>query len=196
MLNRVAAGKPTTSDEYLSSPNVFYLLFDRIVNEDGGDRPLVLRVRGWCLNGQQDTAWRDLLHRYVESRTPGKYNLQLHPPVGYDDDIVVNTLGNLDFADVKVLEVRIHGLGIDEKFAVEWVMVPADNVRPVQGRTTALPWVRNARPSRLTSAADVLPDTGTLRELLPDHDVETLVEMLQVEILLNEVADPGEKPDQ
>lgn len=137
-----------------------------------------------------------LVHDAVEQEVEDVGRGQVHPPVGYDDDIVVNTLGNLDFADVKVLEVRIHGLGIDEEFSVEWVMAPADTVRPVEGRTTTQPWVRNARPSRLTSAADVLPDTGTLRELLPDHDVETLVEMLQVEILLEEVADPEEEADQ
>lgn len=98
---RVADGRTITSDEYLSSPNVFYLLFDRVVGDDGTLGPLVLRVRGWCLDGKEDTAWRDLVQRCCASRTPGKYNLQLHPPVGYDDDIVVNTLGNLDFANVK-----------------------------------------------------------------------------------------------
>lgn len=178
---RVEAGKLTTSDEYLASPNVFYLLFDRIVHADGSDRPLVLRVRGWCLDGQEDAAWRNLLEDYVESRIPGKYNLQLHPPVGYDDNVVVNTLGNLDFSEVKVFEARIHGLGVDDDFLIEWTHPPAGEIRPVRGRTIAMPYVRNARPSRLTSAADLLPDLDTLRELLPDYDVDALVEMLRLE---------------
>jgi len=47
---RQAKGKPTKSQSFLSSPNVFYLLFDRLVpDEPTGDEPLVLRVRGWCL---------------------------------------------------------------------------------------------------------------------------------------------------
>lgn len=184
---RLAAGKPTTSAEYLASPNIFYLLFDRVVNDDGTDIPLILRVRAWCLDAQADIAWRELVTRYVESRTPGKYNLQLHPPVGYDDDIVVNTLGNLDFAEVKVLEARVHGLGADEEFRVEWIVAPAEQLRPVRGRAVAQLWVRNERPSRLTTAADVLPDTDTLRDLVPEHDVEKLVQMLQTEILLEDV---------
>jgi hypothetical protein len=192
---RVEAGRPTTSEEYLSSPYVFYLLFDRVVDDAGKDLPLILRVRAWCLDGQADGAWRDLVMRYLESRTPGKYNLQLHPPVGYDDDIVVNTLGNLDFADVKVLEARLHGLGADEDFRIEWIVAPAEQTRPVVGRTAPQPWVRNGRPSRLTSAADVLPDTDTLRELLPEHDVEALVQMLQTEILLEEVEDLDDDED-
>src|SRR6201999_697896 len=114
-------------------------------------------------------------------------NLQLHPPVGYDDDIVVNTLGNLDFADVKVLEARIHGLGADEEFHVEWVVRPPDTLRPTQGRSRALPYMKNARPSRLASAAEVLPDTDTLRELLPDHDVDALVRILQIEVRIEEI---------
>lgn len=184
---RIADDRVTTSEEYLACPNIFYLLFDRVVEPDGSMGPLVLRVRGWCLDGQEDAPWRDLVERYCASRTSGKYNLQLHPPVGYDDDVVVNTLGNLDFADVKVLEARIHGLGADEQFYVDWVQAPPGEVRPVTGRTVALPYVKNARPSRLGSAADVLPDTNTLRELLPDHDVDALLRLLQIEVRIEEI---------
>lgn len=184
---RTAAGRLSTSGEYLASPNVFYLLFDRVVDPDQPDLPLILRIRGWCLDGQADDGWRDLVTRYVATRTPGKYNLQLHPPVGYDDDIVVNTLGNLDFGEVKTLEARIHGFGADEEFYVEWVMRPPDQLRPTLGRSRALPYVRNARPSRLGSAAEVLPDTETLRELLPGHDVDALVRLLQIEVRIEEL---------
>jgi MamI restriction endonuclease len=184
---RVAEGRSTTSGAYLSSPSVFYLLFDRVVDADGGASPLVLRVRGWCLDGQADEAWRDLVMRWVKSRTPTKYNLQLHPPVGYDDNIVVNTLGNLDFSEIKVFEARIHGLGVDEAYGVEWVLPPPEQLRPIGGRCGPLPYERNQRPSRLMSAADVLPDTGTLRELLPDHDVDALVRLLQIEVRIEEI---------
>lgn len=184
---RAAGGRTTTSDEYLASPNLFYLLFDRVVEEDGTTGPLVLRVRGWCLDGQQDEGWRDLIMRYCATRTPGKYNLQLHPPVGYDDDIVVNTMGNLDFSNVKVFEARIHGLGADEQFYVDWVQAAPDDVRPVVGRSVPMPYIRNVRPSRLLPAADVLPDTETLRDLLPDHDVNALVRLLQIEVRIEEI---------
>ncbi|MCY4495353.1 MAG: hypothetical protein OXB92_16025 [Acidimicrobiaceae bacterium] len=106
----------------------------------------------------------------------------LHPPVGYDDNLVVNTLGNLDFRNVKVLEARIHGLGTDDDFSVEWIHPPLEKIRPVQGRAIAMPYVKNVRPSRLTSAAELLPNVDTLRELLPAHDVDALVETLRVEV--------------
>lgn len=86
-----------------------------------------------------------------------------------------------------MFEARIHGLGADEQFYVNWVRPPPDEVRPVAGRTVALPYLKNARPSRLGSAADVLPDTQSLRELLPDHDVDMLVRLLQIEVRIEEV---------
>ena len=189
---RRAKGQPTKSDGFLSSPNVFYLLFDRLVPDEAAVRPLVLRVRGWCLDAQQDEAWRDLLTRFLESRSGRKYNLQLHPPVGYDDDLVVNTLGNLNFGNVKVLEAQIHGLGADETFHVEWPMVPAEEIRPVQGRSVPLPY-KKSRPSRLSGAADMLPDIPTLEELLPGHDVAALVGLLEIEARIEE-SDVDEEP--
>jgi len=92
----------------------------------------------------------------------------------------VNELGNLDFSKVKVLEAQIHGLGADEEFRVDWPLLPPKAVRPVQGRTIALPYEKS-RPSRLSSAADVLPDIRTLEELLPGHDVQALVRLLEIE---------------
>lgn len=186
-------GRSTVSDEYLASPNVFYLLFDRVVNDPATD-DLILRVRGWCLDGQEDHAWRDLVTRYLGTRTGNKYNLQLHPPVGWDDDIVVNTLGNLNFADVKVFEARIHGLASESDFRIEWTQHPPARIRPMRGRTHSMPWVRNQRPSRLSGAADVLPDVATLRELLPGHDVDALVSLLQIEarLIAEEVAEDGQ----
>lgn len=180
---RKRKGQPTLSEQYLASPNLFYLLFDRVVTSDATSENLILRVRGWCLDGQKDTAWRDLIQRYADSKTPGKYNLQLHPPVGWDDDIAVNTLGNLDLADVKVFETRIHGLTDDREYRFEWVLEPPVVIRPVTGRSKSLPWVRNERPSRLSGAADVLPNIDTLRELLPGYDVDALVHFLRVETL-------------
>ncbi|MGH3850826.1 MAG: MamI family restriction endonuclease, partial [Pseudonocardiaceae bacterium] len=169
-------GLPTISDEYLASPTVFYLLFDRVVDEDAG--ALVLRVRAWCLDGPADAAWRDLLIRYVAQRGVSQYNLQLHPPVGYDDDLVVNTLGNLDFAEVKVLDARISGLADPGDFRIEWKLAPTFPVRPVRGRSIARPYERDkGRASRLAVAADVVPDMAVLVELLPELGPERIAQL-------------------
>lgn len=166
---------PTWS-EYLAVPTAFYLLFDRVVTRPANDNGVVLRVRAWCIDAQQDAAWRDLLTDFVEQRTGRQYNLQLHPPVGYDDDLVVNMLGNLDFTDVKILEARIFGLADASEFRVEWALKPPDVIRPILGRTRPLPYTRDRdRPSRLSVAADVLPNLDTLAELLPELGVEKLV---------------------
>jgi hypothetical protein len=192
-------GRRTKSESFLSSPNVFYLLFDRLVPDEPGRTPLVLRVRGWCLDAQEDDAWREVLYRFLDSRKGRKYNLQLHPPVGYDDDLVVNQLGNLDFGDVKVFEAQIHGLGKHEEFHVEWPMRPPDEVRPVRGRSVGIPYEKS-RPSRLSSAADVLPDIPTLEALLPGHDVAALVGLLEIETRVEEAevdaADDEEPADE
>ncbi len=180
-------GLPTLSEIILSSPNIFYLLFDRLVPNEGAKQPLVLRVRGWCLDAQKDGAWRELINRFLDSRGAEKYNLQLHPPVGYDDDLVVNELGNLDLAKVKVFEAQIHGLGPGEKFLVEWPVKPPDVIRPVNGISVAKPYKKD-RPSRLSSAEDVLPDIETLKTLLPGHDVGAFVNLLKEETRLEESA--------
>jgi hypothetical protein len=170
--SRRKKGEPTFSEVYLAAPTLFYLLFDRI--EEEGSKVLVLRVRAWCINAQQDTGWRTLVTTFVDGRTPSRYNLQLHPPVGYDDDLVVNTLGgNLDFANVKVLEARIYGAGAADEFRVEWVQLPPEQPRPPEGRTVALEYVRdNERVSRLSLAADVEIDWAPIRELLPTWEAE------------------------
>ncbi len=191
--------RQTKSESFLSSPNIFYLLFDRLVPDEAGPAPLVLRVRGWCLDAQEDSSWREVLYLFLDSRTGRKYNLQLHPPVGYDDDLVVNQLGNLDFGEVKVFEAQIHGLGEQEEFHVEWPMTPPDEVRPVQGRSVGFPYEKS-RPSRLSSAADVLPDIPTLEALLPGQDVAALVGLLEIETRVEEAevdadADDEEPPD-
>lgn len=159
--------------DYLGAPNVFYLLFDRVEGAD--DEELVLRVRAWCIDAQEDEAWRNLFIRYVKQRGSSQYNLQLHPPVGYDDDVVVNTLGNLDFTDVKVLDTRMRGLLRQEEFRIHWTLEPPESVRPVGGRSRALPYGgRGARPSRLTTAAEMAVDMDVLADLVPGVDLDAV----------------------
>jgi hypothetical protein len=189
---RRAKGLQPVWQDYLDAPNAFYLLFDRVF-EGVGENELVLRVRAWCVDCQNDAAWRSLIETFLAQRSERQYNLQLHPPVGYDDSIVVDTLGNLDMAEIKMLEARIFGIGRGSgEFRVEWLQEPPDPARPVEGRCRALPYGgRSDRPSRLNTAADVLPDTETLRELLPDVDVDAVIAALREE--MQAPADPDIK---
>lgn len=190
--NRRAKGLPTVWEEYLAAPNAFYLLFDRVMDSSTAKR--TLRVRGWCIDSQRDDAWRKLLLDFVRSRgTTNKKNLQLHPPVSYDDSIVVNELGNLDFAEVLVFEARIRGLDTtDGEFSIDWVQKPPPEVRPVSGRSKPLAYGgRGTRPSRLNAPADVLPDLAVLQELLPDVDLGPAMAVLRTQppILAEEIED-------
>lgn len=169
---------------YLSAPYVFYLLFDRVRDPQLGST-VILRVRAWCVAAQQDIAWRDLLTRFIEGRAPKQYNLQLHPPVGYDDSIVVNTLGNLDMSPVKMLEARMTGLNVEDTFAIEWVQPPPATPYPITGRCLALDYGgRGARPSRLNTAADVAPDFAAIARLLPSVDIDVLREATSADAVI------------
>lgn len=158
-------GKPTVGEEYLSVPYVFYLLADRSAADERV--PRAIRIRGWLIDAKRDAAWRALLTTYLESRTGTQYNLQLHPPVGWDDDIVVNTLGNLNFANVLVFDARVVR-GREGSVSVEWQVPLPGSVYPVTGRTEAESYGgRGARPSRLTDAGDLVADIEVLPRLFP-----------------------------
>lgn len=162
---RISDGKPTAGEEYLESPFLFYLLADRSASDKRV--PRAIRIRGWLLDAQKDTAWRNLLQTYLDQRPAGQYNLQLHPPVGWDDDIVVNTLGNLDFADVLVFDASVVR-ATDGTVTVEWTRPLQDNLLPFSGRTKPLPYGgRGDRPSRLTDASDLVADIATVPRLFP-----------------------------
>lgn len=180
--SRRKKNEPTFSEMYLGAPTLFYLLFDRFEEEQS--KELVLRVRAWSIDAQKDKAWRNLVKTFVDTRTASRYNLQLHPPVGYDDDMVINTLGgNLDFADVKVLEARIYGAGGTAEFRVEWVQTPPEVARPTTGCTVAYEYKRDpGRSSRLSLAADVAIDWTPIRELLPDWETTKFVELFAAEL--------------
>lgn len=151
-------------EAYLASPLVFYVLFDRPGDPDDHR----LRIRAWCVDGQRDAAWRDLVERFVDERGPRQYNMQLHPPVGYDDDIVVNTLGNLDFAACRVLEVRFAIPAPGERLQLDWIQPPSDAFR--SGSASAVPYGgRGDRPSRIEGIeGHELEGEEVLRSLFPD----------------------------
>lgn len=148
---------------YLTAPVIFYVLFDRAEDRDR------LRIRAWRVLGLQDVAWRDLVQRFVEQRGPKQYNLQLHPPVGYDDDVVVNTLGCLDFADTKVFDVDfLEPLKPESRLELRWNLRPRDAL--ADGQTKARRYAgRGQRPSRLEDEfGHVLPDQLVVQSLFPE----------------------------
>lgn len=165
--DREKKGKDLASDEYLESPYLFYLLADRSASDT--NVPRAIRIRGWLIDAQKDRDWRALLLRYQDQKAEGQYNLQLHPPVAYDDDIVVNTLGNLDFAEVLVFDARVLRSAEDASPTVHWVKPLEDDVVPQMGRTRAIAYGgRGARPSRLTGASDLVADIAVVAHLFPD----------------------------
>lgn len=158
--------QPTTWEQYLECPTIFYLLVDRVVSDSDEDGHPI-RIRTWCLDAQEDKAWRDLILRFAATRTASQYNLQLHPPVGYDDNIVVNTIGNLDMTEVLQFDVRVDLSAENAEKAISWKKRPDFPLLPVRGRTKALPYVANVRPSRLTGSVDLVADLATLPALFP-----------------------------
>ena len=164
--DRMQKGKGLASDEYLDSPYLFYLLVDRSASDN--NRPKAIRIRGWLLDAQADVDWRDLLARYQNEKVEKQYNLQLHPPVAYDDNVVVNTLGNLDFSEVLVFDARVRHSAESASPTVEWVKPLENDVVPQMGRTRAVPYGgRGSRPSRLTGASDLVADIAVVAHLFP-----------------------------
>lgn len=158
---------PTAWEQYLACPTIVYILVDRVAAPQGSS-PRDIRIRTWCVDAQNDTAWRDLLHVYVENREGDRYNYQLHPPVGYDDDIVVNTLGNLDFSEVLVFDARVQLAANPAASTITWTKRPIFPVTPILGRVKPRRYGETARPSNLMGSVDVVPDTGTLPGLFPE----------------------------
>lgn len=187
---RRARGLPTNSEVYLASPHLFYLLVDRPV---GGhiDGPVPFRIRAWCLDAQLDSAWRDLVSRYVAQRSGDQYNLQLHPPVGYDDDIVVNTLGNLDFAEILLFDARLY---LTDRLlpTVAWHKALTDGYLPISGRTKALRYGDPMRPSNLTDAGDLVADATVIAELFPELGAAKVEKLVRVTADELEHADDGD----
>jgi hypothetical protein len=176
-VKRRAKGLPTASEVYLASPHMFYLLVDRPLEDGHGDAPVPFRIRAWCVDAQKDLAWRDLLTRYVAQRGPSQYNLQLHPPVGYDDDIVVNTLGNLDFSQILLFDARLS-LNDRTRPTVTWRKPLSGQIIPVYGRTVALPYGEPMRPSNLTAASDLVADARVISSLFPGLNLAIPIETI------------------
>ena len=108
-----------------------------------------------------------MFETYQRMKDGNTYNFQLHPPVGYDDDLVVNTLGNLDFSDVLIFDARVERTR-EGGSRVRWVReLPTDAV-PTVGATRQLPYGgRGERPTQSTDVDDLVADITVVADLFP-----------------------------
>jgi len=163
---RREAEEPTKSDQYLAAPWLFYVLFDRVWDSDANSFTNLFRVRAWAVAVQHDDAWRTLIHRYLEWRKGTSYNLQLHPPVGYDQSLVVNKLGNLDLSDALVLDVRFPPASSPEAFKPQWVVEPPDRLVAEQaGRAVLRDYEEKVMPARPEPDEDYFAGLTSLENL-------------------------------
>lgn len=159
-------GEKTNSERYLEAPYLVYLLADRTASAKK-DAPPELRIRTWCVNVQKDKAWRELVEKYNKTKKGETYNLQLHPPVGYDDNLVTNKAGNLDFTDILVLDYRIV-VETDGGYSTYWEVEPSDSLFPISGETKAVESVKRKRRTKThTAASDLVSDITVLPDRFP-----------------------------
>jgi MamI restriction endonuclease len=195
-LKREEKGVTTKGQIYLNeTPCVFYVLFDR-VHDEAGAPTSQLRVRGWCINARTDKAWRSLFSRYLEARKGNTYNLQLHPPVGYDDSLVVNEMGNLDMAKALVLDVRFELPESGEAIDADWQVAEFDIPRGFKSDSVALEFVsRGARPSRLEDGLEGLTNLENLQLRIQDEDAPTAANESGVSVAVADASALEELPD-
>ncbi len=195
-LTRKAKGTKTKGEIYLDeTPFVFYVLFDRVHNETGVPTSQ-LRVRGWCINARTDEAWRSLFSRYLDAREGNTYNLQLHPPVGYDDSVVVNEMGNLDMARALVLDVRFELPEPGDAINADWQIVEFDIPRDFKSDSVALEFVSSgARPSRLEDGLEGLTNLENLQLGFQDEDAPTAASESGVSVAVADASSLDELPD-
>lgn len=164
--NKRDKGVKTTSEKYLEAPYLIYVLADWAAVADNDASP-ELRIRTWCVDAQQDTAWRELVEKYNRDKRGKTHNLQLHPPVGYDDNLVTNKTGNLDFTDVLVLDYRI-AIDTDGGYSKYWKVKPPSNLFPIKGRTQPVTSVKRKRQTKThTAVADLVADVSVLPDRFP-----------------------------
>ncbi len=133
-------------------------LFDRVYDE-GGAPTNKLRVRAWCVEASVDEAWRTVIIRFLDQREGNRYNLQLHPPIGYDDDLVVNQLGNLDFASTLVLDVRFILTAVGGLGQLDWRSARLEPNERAGGRAVLSEYALNLdRASRLEALDELRAD--------------------------------------
>ncbi|WP_159083139.1 MamI family restriction endonuclease [Streptomyces sp. P3] len=189
---QIENGREERWRKYLNSPYLFYVLVDRPFTAGGKSGGVPIRIRAWCIDAQEDESWRSLILKFVESRSGRTYNFQLHPPVGHDDDLVVNTLGNLDFREVLVFDARLY-VRPDGQHKLEWHKELPSEVLGIRGRTVALEYERQpSRATRLTETSDIVADVAMVPQLFASVFAEAQVEAVEEALK----ADMGSSSDQ
>ncbi|MFC8021772.1 MamI family restriction endonuclease [[Kitasatospora] papulosa] len=183
---QIENGREERWKKYLSSPYLFYVLVDRPFTASGKSGDVPIRIRAWCVDGQEDESWRSLIIKFVESRNGRTYNFQLHPPVGHDDDLVVNTLGNLDFRDVLVFDARLS-VRPDGQHELEWHKELPVEVLGIRGRTVAMEYERQPnRATRLTETSDIVANVAMVPQLFAsvfaEKEVDAVEEALKADM--------------
>lgn len=159
-------GEKTNSEKYLEAPFLFYLLVDRASPKEK-DAPPETRIRAWCVDVQQDQAWRTLVTKYNREKKDSTYNLQLHPPVGYNDDLVTNNITNLDFTDILLFDYRIafQSDGSEKHY---WNVELSESAFPIKGRTKIVENVDRSKQRKTdTTAEDLVADIAVLPDRFP-----------------------------
>jgi len=164
--NRRSRGLKPAWEEYLAAPYFFYLLFDRPFAD--GSALEETRIRSWLIDAQRDKPWRDLVCHFASQRKVGQYNLQLHPPVGYDDSVVVNTLGNLNFAERLCFDVRVLA-GPGNTTAYNWI-TPLGLPDELSSSRALNYGGRRSRPTRIEGLPTPTSDLSRLQQLIPEFD--------------------------
>ena len=127
-----------------------------------------------------------LLLKFAKTRRQKQYNLQLHPPVGDDDNLVINTLGNLDFSNNLVFDARIETTALSSAPHVRWKRPLPIDIKGEIGRTMAIPYGSISRRTTLSRSADlVLPTTqlsSLFRGVVDLHEAEQLTAATEEEL--------------
>jgi hypothetical protein len=204
---RRVAKKKTKSDIYLGkTPFIFYVLFDRVY--DGVGNPTsTLRVRGWCVNARTDEGWRSLIGKFLQAReeehlkppegkrVKKRHNLQLHPPIGYDDSTVVNQLGNLDMTKALVLDVRFEHPDAGEKIEASWEVARLDVPWDFDSGCILEPYKPGVHPSRLEEGIEDTTNLEYPQLAFQDEGVPTVVRETGVSVTVADVSGSETPPD-
>jgi hypothetical protein len=201
------AKKKTRSDIYLGeTPFIFYVLFDRVY--DGVGAPTsTLRVRGWCVNADTDEGWRSLIGKFLQvreeehlkppegKRVKKRHNLQLHPPIGWDNSTVVNKLGNLDMTKALVLDVRFEDPPAGEKINAGWEVARLDVPPDFDSGCLLGAYVPGTNPSRLEDGLEGLTNLENLQLVFQDEDIPAPASETGVPVAVADASELEALPD-
>jgi hypothetical protein len=201
------AKKKTKSDIYLDeTPFIFYVLFDRVY--DGVGAPTsTLRIRGWCVNAHADEGWRSLIGKFLQAReeehlnppegkrVKKRHNLQLHPPIGWDNSTVVNKLGNLDMTRALVLDVHFEDPPAGEKINARWEVARLDVPPDFDSGCLLGAYVPGTNPTRPEEGIEGLTNLENPQLTLQYEDAPAAANEAGVSEAVADASEPDALPD-